>query len=137
MNLLIIDDDPVHHKLVELVLRQSRPAIQFRAFLDAADGFCYILSHNNFHSLPDLILLDLEMPLVSGWGFLELFETISQGLEKPIDIIILSSSVTPEIKEQAAGYNCVKGVFSKPLTERMYNDILNSSFLSINKSSKY
>ncbi|MBC8052771.1 MAG: hypothetical protein H7Y13_06875 [Sphingobacteriaceae bacterium] len=80
--LLIIDDDPVHHKLVEMVVKKSNPLVKQTAFFEASDAFCYILKNNTFNTLPDIILLDLEMPLVTGWGFLELFEIITQGLEK-------------------------------------------------------
>lgn len=137
INLLIIDDDPIHHKLVELVVKHSPQSIELHAYFEAADAFCYILKNNRVSSLPDLILLDLDMPLVSGWGFLELFEAIGQNLERPVDVIILTSLIHSEIKEKAAKYSCVKGIFSKPFTDEMLQDILNSSFISANKNLKH
>lgn len=120
-----------------MVARHSSHQIECHAFLEASDAFCYVLKNNRLNSLPDLILLDLDMPLVSGWGFLELFETIGQNLERPVDVIILTSLIHAEIKEKAARFNCVKGIFSKPFTEAMLEDILNSSFISANRYSKY
>jgi CheY-like chemotaxis protein len=73
------------------------------------------------------------MPLISGWGFLELFEAINPLLEKQIDVIILTSSVNPADKERASNYKCVKGFFNKPFTEAMLKDILSSSFISVKK----
>jgi len=137
INLLIIDDDQVDIKLVDHVIRQSGAnSVKTHSFIDASEAFCYILKHNSYNTLPDLILLDLDMPLVSGWGFLELFETITKCLEKPVDVIILTSVVHYEIKEKAAEYNCVKGVFSKPFNECILTEILNSAFISANKPSK-
>jgi CheY-like chemotaxis protein len=137
INLLVIDDDPVHIKLVDFIISQSGAPVKTCAFVDASDAFVFILKHNSYNTLPDLVLLDLDMPLVSGWGFLELFETIAKNLDKPVDVIIFTSLVNAEIKDRAAKYNCVKGVFSKPFTEYTLTEILNSGFISANKPSKY
>ena len=137
MKLLVIDDDPIHHTIVGLLLQKVSPPVKHHAFLDASDAFYYILKNNTLNSLPDLILLDLDMPLVSGWGFLELLETISDSLDKKTDVIILTSSIDANIRKKAAKYNCVKGVFSKPLSEEMLSDILSSAFISMNRSPKH
>lgn len=137
-SLLIIDDDPIHHKLVEFLIKQSSASIQYKGFLHASDALSYIVENNEFSTLPDLILLDLDMPYISGWGFLELFEAMCPQLAKPIDVIILTSSARfNEDKEKAFKYDCVKGFLSKPLTDDMLQDILNSSFISANRISKY
>jgi CheY-like chemotaxis protein len=137
IKLLIIDDDPVHHKLVELVIHQSALRIEYQSFFHASDGLAYILDNNDIISLPDLVLLDLDMPLISGWGFLELLEAMSPCLGKQIDIIILTSSISLADKEKASTYNCVKGFFSKPFNNQILQDIINSPFASVNKAAKY
>ena len=131
-NLLVIDDDPLHHRLVDIFIQEFKPDIKHKSFLDALDALLYINTTNQ-DSSPDLILLDLQMPLLSGWGFIELFEAIGPGLEKQTDIIILTSSVDPADKDKAATFECVKGLFSKPCSERLLEDIFSSPFISINK----
>ncbi len=127
----------VHHQKVEHLLYQSAFPIQYKSFSDASDAFNYILNHNDFEALPDLVLLDLEMPLVSWRGFLELFETITQSLEKRVDVIVFTSIVNAALKLQMAHYNCIKGVLPKPLTQDVLDEILTSSYILVNKTSKY
>lgn len=135
--IIIIDDDPIHHKMINLLINLSELEIQQKSFFQASDALSYILENNDIETLPDLILLDLSMPLVSGWGFLEIFETMVPRLIKPVDVIILTSSISTDDKERASNYNCVKGFFSKPLTEAILKDITSSSFTSANRTSKY
>ncbi len=136
-SLLIIGDDLIHHQKVEDLLYHNAYPIHYKSFSDASDAFNYILNHNDFEALPDLVLLDLDMPFVSWKGFLELFETITQSLEKRVDVIVYTSSVDTDIKSQMAQYNCVKGVLNKPLTQDVLDEILTSSFVLVNKTSKY
>lgn len=133
ISLMIIDDDLVHHKLIHIVVANAKANIKYQCYLQASDAYSYILDNNHKRLLPNLILLDLNMPLISGWGFLELFEAINPLLEKQIDVIILTSSVNPADKERASNYKCVKGFFNKPFTEAMLKDILSSSFISLKK----
>ncbi len=132
IRLMIIDDDPIHHKIAHRLMKKLSHQINYQCYLHALDAFAYISDNNYKDALPDLILLDLNMPLLSGWAFVELFETISLHLVKPVDIVILTSSINPADMEKAQNYSFVKGFFNKPFTEELLIDILSSSFLSAN-----
>jgi len=134
ISLMFIDDDPIHHKLIDLQIKHLNTQITYQCCFNAFDALCYMLDYNNRKKLPDLILLDLEMPLMSGWEAIEYFEIIRTQLVKPVDIIILTSSVSQADREKAQHYTCVKGFLNKPFTQAMFKDILNSSFVSLNKS---
>lgn len=135
--LLFIDDEPAHHLIVEHLCRESRMHQKFlfsyQSFVQASDALSYILDNNEVRTLPDLIILDLNMPIISGWGFLNLLEAISPRLEKPVDVIILTSSLNLADREKAADFSCVKGFFVKPFTYALLKDILNSPFISLGK----
>ncbi|MGV3507659.1 MAG: response regulator [Sphingobacteriaceae bacterium] len=131
--LFIIDDEPIHHRLVELVIKYSDTAIETRSFIQAADAFSFLVDEDNVDSLPDLILLDLHMAIISGWDFLELFETFNSRFNKTVDIIILTSSIDPYDKAKALNYKCVKGYFSKPFTKEILEYITNSPTIGVNK----
>jgi CheY-like chemotaxis protein len=64
--------------------------------------------------IPDYIFLDINMPLMDGWGFLQGFEK----LNLPFDykVIVLTASVNPADKGKAETYKNVVGFFSKPLS---------------------
>ncbi len=69
------------------------------------------LTHLN-EDTPDLIFLDLDMPLVSGWQFLDTLKT--KGIH--INVIILTSSMSNQDKERARDYDTVVEFLTKPLT---------------------
>lgn len=67
-------------------------------------------------NLPDVILLDLNMPVVDGWDFLEAFQKFENNLTKSIRIFIVTSSVDEKDKLRSQAFSFVKGFISKPLS---------------------
>ena len=77
---------------------------------------------------PDLIFLDLNMPGMTGWDFLESYRIKkNQCATKPL-IIILSNSSNPYDIKKAEGYEEVAGFRSKPLTDLMMHEIMHRYF---------
>jgi len=114
--LVVIDDDPIDHFLIKHMLHRSE-------YFDTTTYTVYgslILDYIEEYSkspekLPDVILLDLNMPVFSGWDFLERMQSISAIIQKNIKVHVLTSSVWPEDSEQAERYPFVRSVISKPL----------------------
>jgi CheY-like chemotaxis protein len=70
-----------------------------------------------------IILLDLNMPIMSGWEFLERFEELDEIIKKQVKIYILSSSVDPRDKERAGKNKDVEDYIVKPLTKEIVLEI--------------
>ncbi len=68
----------------------------------------------NHEQLPQLVLVDINMPILNGWEFIEAFEALN--LEVKNDMYMLSSSVYENDIEKAKSYKSVKGFISKPLS---------------------
>ena len=66
-------------------------------------------------SLPDLVILDLDMPLMDGWEFLDALAKLT--LPHPIKVFVLTSSIQDEDQERALSYKQVAGFFTKPLKD--------------------
>lgn len=106
----IIDDDPIYQFLTKKVIGVSNVGygvISFKNGKEALDHFIDNLEEN----LPDVILLDLEMPIMDGWDFLREMEDLNT---KNTAIYIVSSSISQEDKETAKTFTKIKGHLSKP-----------------------
>ena len=110
----IIEDDAITSKITELHLHQHRRFGKVKKFMNGEPALHALLDAAPHPAqLPDLILLDLNMPVMDGWEFLDAFT--AHSWRKPVCVCVLTSSIQPEDIEKAKSYKEVKGYFSKPL----------------------
>jgi CheY-like chemotaxis protein len=110
----IIDDDSVSLFLTEQVLKLEGLVTAVRSFTSAEDALACLLRH--LTTPPQLILLDLNMDVVDGWGFLAELEPYQAALQGCC-IYFLTSSLAPADITKARGYAYVAGIIHKPLNE--------------------
>ncbi len=125
----VIDDDPIFVfgvKKVMQVIDFCNSIMVFRNGKEALDNLSAIISQTE--SLPDVIILDLNMPILDGWQFLDEFTKIP--CEKKITIYIASSSVDPEDTLRAKSYEMVSNYIVKPISIDVLKDILNDFTVS-------
>lgn len=115
--IFLIDDDAIQLKVSAKMIERLIPVRKIIPFSGADMAMSYIQRHIHEPSLlPDIILLDLNMPEMSGWDFLEAFEEIYATLPKEIRVHILSSSQDEKDIQKSKNYLSVFGYLVKPLT---------------------
>lgn len=107
---MIIDDDTINNMVCQLVIKNSVPDSTTMCFINPIEALEYLKDIN--HSKPEIILLDINMPEMDGWEFLEKYESV----ELKTKIVILSSSTNENDKYRAEKHPLVINYVSKPLT---------------------
>ncbi len=125
-NVLLIDDDQLTILICEKMISLTAFADKVMTALNGSDGLNFLrnLIDNDTSNIPQVILLDLNMPPLNGWEFLDEFTKMVPALQQVPPFYILSSTVDPEDEKRAMSYSCVKGFISKPLTKEQLDKIV-------------
>ena len=118
----IIDDDKLTVKLMSIIISKNDFCEEIESFYNAKDAISKLKENAGDNGiLPDAILLDLNMPVMDGWQFLD--EFISLPITKEIHIFIMTSSIDPADIEMATKYKVVKEYIMKPITTQKLDDL--------------
>lgn len=119
ISLLLIDDDEINIFIISKIVEKTGFNVEICAKHNGQLAIDYIKELvANQQQLPHLILVDINMPILNGWEFIEAYEQL--GIEAHNDMYMLSSSVYENDIEKAKSYASVKGFISKPLpTDRL------------------
>jgi len=124
-NFIVVDDDYVNNMICRKIIKKVSPEMDVQEFLDPDTALVYIKSTYSKTDAPDAVLfLDINMPIITGWEFLEAFERFDTRVKEHLKIYMLSSSVAPGDKERAANNKNVVDYIEKPLSVEVINSIL-------------
>jgi two-component system, chemotaxis family, chemotaxis protein CheY len=121
----LVDDDSIFQFTATRLIESGKLARRILHFENGGDALLYLKENAlNEDSLPDFLFLDINMPFVDGWMFLEDFVKIKSGLAKDIKIYMVSSSIDPRDMNRAKGFVEVKDFVVKPVTKEMFAELL-------------
>ncbi len=122
MNLavVIVDDDPMISLMHRTVIRKGDLSNNIQNFTNGKDALDFLLTNQEEYSY--LLLLDLNMPIMNGWEFLD--ELNKHDVGKNVIVAIVSSTVDKSNVVKATGYPQVVDFLSKPFTKNNLNDLI-------------
>jgi CheY-like chemotaxis protein len=123
INLLVIDDDDINIFIIKKIVEKTGYDINMVSKSNGQQAIDYlndVISANQ--PIPHLILIDINMPVMNGWEFVEAYQSL--GIEQRVDLYILSSSVYENDIEKTKSYSTVKGFISKPLSIERLTELI-------------
>lgn len=124
-HLCIIDDDKIYQFTIKKTLELKRAFDKLSFFDDGLSAINYIKDNLNDQSeIPDIILLDIKMPNMNGWDFLEEFMAIKPLIKKELDLFLVTSSIDYRDRERAQEYSHISEFKVKPISYKEMEHIL-------------
>jgi len=125
----IIDDDSVYVNLVKRIIEAKQLCQTLLVYENGREALAYfeaILKNMDEENIPEIIFLDLNMPVMDGWEFLEKFITIKNKFGKVITLYVVSSSINPLDIKKAKSITGVTDYLIKPITIEDLESIFNA-----------
>ncbi len=124
--LCLVDDDVIHQFIIKKLVKDVKNYhTELLVFSNGEEAIEYLKCFSEAKSeLPDLILLDINMPIMDGWEFLDEYIVIAPSLKKKIKIYILSSSDNPKDIRRAKEYEKISDYLIKPINEAQLVSVL-------------
>ena len=119
--ILCIDDDPITLMLCKMVITKALFSNEIATAKNGEEALKYYDSLKTTSTIkkPQLIFLDLNMPVMNGWEFLDSFVTAEYSEYHDTKVIILSSTIDPQDLEKSKKYPMVIDFLSKPISKEM------------------
>jgi len=127
-SILLIDDDEATNFIHQFVIQNHGSCNQIVTKLNGQEALDYLSTPNeNGLPSPDIIFVDINMPTLDGWGFLEKYETQFEGQPSKI-IVMLTTSLNKHDKERAENMKVISEFRNKPLNAEILDEIVQKYF---------
>lgn len=118
----VVDDDSVYQFTASRTLEATHLAHQILQFQNGSEALSFLRSAGP--AIPDIIFLDINMPITDGWAFLEEFHELKARLNKDVKIYMVSSSIDPRDRNRARNYPEVTDYIEKPISMSKFSELL-------------
>ena len=131
---MLIDDDDDDNYFHQLVINKMNITEHIEVALNGEEALIFLKNENQ--TQPDIIFLDINMPKMNGWEFMEAYKELRADQKAKVVVMMLTTSENPEDKRRAALYPEIISFNSKPLTEEMLAATLEKHFSDTKHESK-
>lgn len=121
---LLIDDSDTDNYIHNKYIKSTEFAEHVIIKNSARDALDYLINlEKNADAVPDVIFLDINMPIINGFGFLDEFANLSLQIQNKSKVIILTTSDHPRDISQVSDNSIVKEYLNKPLNEKNLDEL--------------
>ncbi|WP_439482244.1 response regulator [Cyclobacterium plantarum] len=127
---LLIDDDEATNFYHTLILEEECEWVHIQSVNSAKEGLDYLLGKGVYANSPQpgIVFLDINMPGMDGWEFLEAYDELSKDIHDRVVVSILTTSFNPGDKDRAETIPSVKEFANKPLTPEVFWSLVDKNF---------
>lgn len=123
----LIDDDPAFVFITEKIIEKTNHFKEVKVFDNGLNALNYLKENlNNDIHLPNIIFLDLSMPVMDGWQFLDEYALLEIKNKSKITVYICSSSISPYDITRAKNISEVTDFIIKPITKEKLTEIVSA-----------
>ncbi len=129
-SVLLIDDDEPTNFIAKMIVTKADLNENTQAIQSGVKALKYLQDENlSNYDIPDLIFLDINMPTMNGWEFLEEYKKLDIHKKKKIVLYMLTTSMNDDDQIRSEKIEHVDGFLIKPLTLKTYTEIVNKHFV--------
>ena len=126
---MLIDDDKATNFLHKEIIRETGLVNKVVDMESGHEALEYLEKmEDGKYPQPDIIFLDINMPAMSGWEFLEEYDKLDEEKKAKIVVVMLTTSINPDDKETATSKELINGFFNKPLTFEIIERVIDENF---------
>ena len=115
LNFIVIDDSKLDCFIAEKIIRNTGVSNDVRSFTDAREALSYIKDKPAGSTNSTVLIVDIQMPVMNGFEFIEAFEQLPQAVQDNYLVYVLSSSINENDLNRVRSYKSVKHFLNKPL----------------------
>jgi len=129
-SVLLIDDDEPTNFYTQLIVEESGCTEHIKVAQGGREALEYLsnASQGDDYPRPDLIFLDINMPAMDGWEFLDHYKKMNKDRRGKVIVVMLTTSLNPDDRQKASEMPEISAFESKPLTEEKLDKILKEHF---------
>lgn len=127
VKIVLIDDDEMSNYFMKRKIGESKVPTACRAFSNGEQAVDYLhrmSRRQNGKGFPDVIFVDLQMPVMNGFEFLDYYEREFYEAHPYTQVHIVSASIKIEDRNKARGYKCVENYITKDNILQMLREVL-------------